>query len=103
MDFQAYFDWWLNLTLSDIDFAIFSRLDVLSLTAVVVLLLKAKIGVIKAALFTPMCILGEHTMFATLQLDTCSYVATAVFVLISMFMGFYLIYYLLIRDRCGAI
>jgi hypothetical protein len=102
MDVQTYFQWWLDLSLSDVDFSIFTDPRVLSITSLLVFLLKAKIGLFKALVVSPMTILVEHTMFATLDATGSSYLATIVFILVTALVASYLIYCLLIKDHSSC-
>jgi hypothetical protein len=102
MDVQTYFQWWLDLSLNDFDLSIFTDPRVLSITSLLVFLLKAKIGLLKALAVSPMTILVEHTMFATLDVTGDSYVATLVFILVTALIASYLIYSLLIKDHSSC-
>ena len=99
MGAQEYFEWWMNLSVSDIDFLIFTDFGVFAIASVLFLALKAKIGDIKAFVFAPMSILLEHTMFSTLELINNSYFAMAMFIVVTGLLSLYVIYSLLLKDH----
>ena len=102
MGVQEYLQWWLNLSLNDIDFSIFLDFRILSIVSILFFLLKAKIGVIKALIFSPLSILLEKTMFGTLQATEESFFATLIFIFVTGILSLYVIYSLFIKDHASC-
>lgn len=82
-----------------VDLAIFKESWVLGMVAILTLLLRAKIGFVKALFLTPLSVLLEQSVYCTMEVTPQSYLATGLFLLTTIGLVFSLIYILFIKNN----
>lgn len=99
MKFEQYFGPWLDKILSPFDFSIFCDFRYVAIIVVLFLLLKSKIGNIKALIFPSSIILFLNTTYTNLVTSGNPVSTTLIFAMMTACMVIYAFYSMFIGDQ----